>query len=389
MANTIKVFHKTAPNGRVSCYLSRRDFVETRDQIEPVDGVVVVSNDYLKGRSIFAQVRVTYQFGQEEDEILGNYYHKEVDLVRKKVYPSSESCKPTEIQDRLIARLGSNAYPFTVSLPANSPESVTLEPGGKDKLIGVTYDLRLYAANNEEEEAHKRNTVNFNVRKIRIVNMKTKNHHSQVNVYKTFLMPPGHLDIEVSLNKDIYYHGQQIDGAFFINNKSKKIVKYAKCEVVQHLECTMNNYFFSQTVANLDTHEGFPVVPGTDNQKSFRLVALASTLNNRLGIALDGRYRDEDVNLPSSTLTSPEQDLNDTMGVLVSYSVRVTFNCGSIGGNVSVEVPFRLVHSPCPEEKKMLKRTQSVESYSEDGIVFEDFTRLRRGQSISDGTSYA
>lgn len=52
----VKVFKKTTPNGKVTVYLGKRDFVDHLDFCDPVDGIIVVDTDYLKGRKIYSQV---------------------------------------------------------------------------------------------------------------------------------------------------------------------------------------------------------------------------------------------------------------------------------------------------------------------------------------------
>lgn len=43
--------------GKVTVYLGKRDFIDHLDSVDPIDGVVVVDSDYLKGRRIYGQVR--------------------------------------------------------------------------------------------------------------------------------------------------------------------------------------------------------------------------------------------------------------------------------------------------------------------------------------------
>jgi arrestin-2 len=64
------------------------------------------------------------------------------------------------------------------------------------------------------------------------------------------------------------------------------------------------------------------------------------------GIALDGHLKDEDVNLASSTMVA-EGKAVEAMGIVVSYSVRVELNCGTLGGALSTDVPLKLLN-PAP-----------------------------------------
>lgn len=64
---------------------------------------------------------------------------------------------------------------------------------------------------------------------------------------------------------------------------------------------------------------------------------------------MDGHLKDEDVNLASSTLISDGKTANDAMGIVISYSIRVKVNCGTLGGELVTDVPFKLMH-PAPGE---------------------------------------
>lgn len=68
---------------------------------------------------------------------------------------------------------------------------------------------------------------------------------------------------------------------------------------------------------------------------------------HEIGIALDGHLKDEDVNLASSTLISDGKTANEAMGIVISYSIRVKVNCGTLGGELVTDVPFKLMH-PAP-----------------------------------------
>lgn len=56
MVVAVKVFKKTTPNGKVTVYLGKRDFIDHVESCDPVDGIVVVDPEYLKGRKVYSQV---------------------------------------------------------------------------------------------------------------------------------------------------------------------------------------------------------------------------------------------------------------------------------------------------------------------------------------------
>ncbi|XP_071523343.1 arrestin homolog [Panulirus ornatus] len=381
MVNAIKVFKKTAPNGKVTAYLSRRDFVDHITHTSPVDGVVVVDHDYLRGRRVYARVAVTYRHGREEDEVMGLHFSKELELVNVEVAPNAGTEERTDVQERLIKKLGANAYAFSVALPQIAPCSVTLESGddASTQPLGVIYDLRLYVADRKEEKPHKRNSVSFAVRRVQFANLRLSSRQPQTLVSKGFTLSPGRLNLEVSLTREVYSHGQSIDGHLSINNSSKKTVKTIMAEVVQHVEVTMTNNSCSRVVASLESREGCPITPGANLTKTFSLTPLASSNQKRFGIALDGHMKDQDANLASSTLVAAGKNVNDALGIIVSYSLRVKLNCGAIGGELTADLPFKLMHPDPSTQRAPLRKTQSS-----DNLEFEEFARLRRGQSVID-----
>jgi len=382
MVNAVKVFKKTAPNGKVTAYLGRRDFVDHVSHTSPVDGVVVVDHDYLRGRRVYARVAVTYRYGREEDEVMGLHFSKEMELVNTEVAPNNVGdVEVNDVQERLIKKLGANAYPFSVSLPQASPCSVTIDSGDdySNQPLGVVYDMKLYVSDRKDERPHKRNSVSFAVRKVQYASAETSCRQPQTLVSKGFTLSPGKMNLEVSLDKDVYFHGQNVEAKVSVNNASKKTVKNMKCDVVQHVEVTMTNNHFSRVVASLESREGCPITPGSNLTKNFSMAPVASSNKRRSGIALDGTTKDQDANLASSTLVAAGKNVNDALGIVVSYSLRVKLNCGAIGGDLTADLPFKLVHPDPTLSKATLKRMQST-----DNFEFEEFSRLRRGESVAD-----
>jgi hypothetical protein len=42
--------------GKITVYLGKRDFIDHLDYVDPIDGIIVIENDYLQGRRVFGQV---------------------------------------------------------------------------------------------------------------------------------------------------------------------------------------------------------------------------------------------------------------------------------------------------------------------------------------------
>lgn len=396
MVVAVKVFKKSAPNGKITVYLGKRDFIDHVEHVDPVDGVIVLDQDYLRGRKVYGQLITTYRYGREEDEVMGVKFSKEMVLLKEQIYPMVNSkMEMTPMQERLVKKLGANAYPFMFHFPTMAPSSVTLQAGEDDqgKPLGVEYSIKIYVGEDEEEKGHKRSTVTLLIKKLQHAPATRGRRLPSSLVSKGFTFSQGKINLEVTLDREIYYHGEKIAANIVVTNNSRKTVKSIKCFVVQHCEVTMVNAQFSKHIASLETREGCPITPGASFTKSFFLVPLASSNKDRRGIALDGHLKDEDVNLASSTLISEGKSHSDAMGIIISYSLRVKLNCGTLGGELQTDVPFKLL-TPAPgtidrERVNALKKMKSIERHryenshyadDDDNIVFEDFARLRMNE---------
>ncbi|XP_068630508.1 arrestin homolog [Battus philenor] len=393
----VKVFKKTTPNGKVTVYLGKRDFIDHVDYCDPIDGVVVVDTEYLKGRKVYSQLVTTYRFGREEDEVMGVKFSKEMVIGQEQVVPMINSkMELTPVQEKLLKKLGPNAFPFTFSFPEMSPSSVTLQPAEEDqgKPMGVEYCVRTYVAESEDQKSHKRSSVTLAIKKLQHASASRGRRLPSSLVSKGFTFSNGKISLEVTLDKEIYYHGEKIAANLIVSNNSRKSVRNIRCMVVQHVEITMINSQFSRHVASLESREGCPVTPGASLSKTFYLVPLARSNKDIRGVALDGHLKEDDVNLASSTLVCEGKCPADAIGIVVSYSVRVKLNCGTLGGELVTDVPFKLLHpaegSVERQRFNAMKKMQSIERHryenslyaneEEDNIVFEDFARLRMNE---------
>ncbi|KAH8860420.1 Beta-arrestin-1 [Schistosoma japonicum] len=272
-----RVFKKSSPNGKITTYLCKRDFIDSLADVDPIEGVVLVDPEYVKGRKVFTHVLSAFRYGREDLDVLGLTFRKDLYLASAQVYPpiyatetdksgkillnpastavcggskspqnshDAEFSKVTEdslhhgtlpltrLQERLIKKLGNNAFPFYFKLPADAPASVTLQPGPNEngKPCGVDYELRTYVAETSDEKLQKRNAVRLAIRKLTYAPEEPAPQPSAV-VLKEFIMSPGTLRLEVSLNKEKYYHGESIEINVLVDNNSNKTVKKIKLSV--------------------------------------------------------------------------------------------------------------------------------------------------------------
>lgn len=112
MVVNFKVFKKSSPNGKVNLYMGKRDFIDHVSAVEPVEGIVVLDNEYIRDhRKVFGQIVCSFRYGREEDEVMGLNFQKELFLASEQIYPPQEKSekKLSKIQERLLKKLGDGA----------------------------------------------------------------------------------------------------------------------------------------------------------------------------------------------------------------------------------------------------------------------------------------
>uniref|UniRef100_A0A9J8CD18 Arrestin, beta 2a n=1 Tax=Cyprinus carpio carpio TaxID=630221 RepID=A0A9J8CD18_CYPCA len=313
-----RVFKKSSPNCKLTVYLGKRDFVDHLDHVDPVDGVILVDPEYLKDRKVFVTLTCAFRYGREDLDVLGLSFRKDLYIYTFQAYPPiPEESKPhSHLQERLLKKMGQNAYPFHFTIPQNLPCSVTLQPGPEDtgKACGVDFEIRAFCAKTTEEKNHKRNSVRLMIRKVQYAPEKP-GPQPMVEMTRSFLMSDRSLHLEASLDKELYYHGEPISVNVHVTNNSTKTVKRVK--ISGELQPTLTMCICSVSVSCSDQ---------VASSSTFcKVYTLTPTLNNnreKRGLALDGKLRHEDTNLASSTIVKDVSN-KEVLGVLVSYRVKV------------------------------------------------------------------
>ncbi|XP_072939760.1 beta-arrestin-1 isoform X2 [Epargyreus clarus] len=416
-----RVFKKSSPNGKITVYLGKRDFVDHITHVDPIDGVVLIDPEYVKERKVFGHVLAAFRYGREDLDVLGLTFRKDLYLAAEQIYPATSTPKRplTRLQERLVRKLGPAAHPFYFELPPHCPASVTLQPapGDTGKPCGVDYELKAFVADTQDDKPHKRNSVRLAIRKIMYAPSK-QGEQPSVEVSKEFMMSPNKLYLEASLDKELYHHGENIAVNVHIANNSNRSVKRIKVSVRQFADiCLFSTAQYKCTVAEAESEElstwkkitlpfiglfskkvalksleGCPVGPGFTLSKVFTLTPLLANNKDKWGLALDGQLKHEDTNLASSTLI-PDPTQRENLGIIVQYKVKVKLCLGPLGGDLSAELPFILMH-PKPEEEPPRAAPEPAPHIAhdliqldphpdengqeqDDDIIFEDFARLR------------
>ncbi|KAG7169719.1 Arrestin-like 4 [Homarus americanus] len=363
MVFSFHVFRKSAPNGKVSVYVGRRDYTDHLTHVDPIDGMVWLEKDYVKDRRVFAQVVMTYRYGREEDEVMGLTFAREVVVA--------------SAQERLQKKLGTNSYPFHLELPRNAPASVTIQQGKEEtgRPCGVHWELRVFVGTSNDEQPHRRSCVRLLVRRMQYAPAK-QGRQPMASCAKEFLLSPGKLHLQVTLDRQIYYHEEAIGMTVNVTNNSNKQVKKVKVSVVQLCDVSLGpTGQIRNTICSIESQVGCPVVPGSSLTRTFRLSPTLKDHRQRRGIAMEGRLKVEDTNLASSTLfTNPSH--RDQFGVVVSYVVRVKLTMGTLAGELIAEAPFTLMNPP-PDDYLALVKDGRQESLDETTrLVIEECRRM-------------
>lgn len=206
------------------------------------------------------------------------------------------------------------------------------------------------------------------------------------------MLSPGKLTLELSLDREQYFHGDKILAHVVVTNHSKKTVRSVKVSVIQHTEVTLVSGHYSKTVASVELREGCPICPGSSYAKEFIMCPSAVENKDRRGIALDGMLKETD----SMLATSTKNTSSETIGIIISYVVRARLYMGAIGGDLHADVPFTFARlEPGAEtgvgstNEELLQKKQAIiqtqrrlrkqmtREMSAD-LVFEDFARMRQ-----------
>ncbi|KAL0276232.1 UNVERIFIED_CONTAM: hypothetical protein PYX00_003841 [Menopon gallinae] len=264
-----------------------------------------------------------------------------------------------------MKRLGPNAHPFTMTVTNLAPPSVQLVPAKEynGAPIGTSYDIRAYIADRPEEKLQRRSTVRMAIRVVQraagkiapkepvadqtITPISTivEQAPPRALVDKPFLLSDGKVELEASLNKAVYNHGESVSVTVQVRNNSGKTVRRIKVFVVQFVDvCMFSNGKFKNIVAMVNSKEECPLAPWTSLTKSYTLQPAKGATKN--WIALEDSFTKTGAVL-ASTVTCPSKNPEDrnVFAIYVSYYVKVKIVISPMGGELSVKLPFTLIHA--------------------------------------------
>lgn len=355
-----KIYKKSSRNGSIALYLGKRDFVDHVESVDVVDGVIKIESSDLGGRKVWASLTCAFRYGREDLDVIGLSFRKDIWVQHLQVYPPTSDPKPanTHVQEALMKKVGEDGQPFTFELPTNLPCSVTLQPGPGDagKACGVDFEVKAYLAleaDDPEELVEKRDTARLIIRKIQFAPDRLGDGH-KAHISRQFIMSERPIHLEASTEKELHYHGDPIPISVKINNESNKTVKKIKIAITQTTDVVL---YSADKYSKLVLCEEYDeqVEPAGALEREYRVIPLLANNMEKRGLALDGKLKDEDTNLASSTIIRTGMD-KEILGILVSYCIKVTavvsgsgFLSSLTSSDVTVELPLVLM-SPKPAD---------------------------------------
>ncbi|KAF4022029.1 hypothetical protein G4228_013092 [Cervus hanglu yarkandensis] len=336
------IFKKISRDKSVTIYLGKRDYIDHVERVEPVDGVVLVDPELVKGKRVYVSLTCAFRYGQEDIDVIGLSFRRDLYFSQVQVFPPvGASGATTKLQESLIKKLGANTYPFLLTS------------------CGVDFEIKAFATHStdmEEDKIPKKSSVRLLIRKVQHA-PREMGPQPRAEASWQFFMSDKPLRLAVSLSKEIYYHGEPIPVTVTVTNSTEKTVKKIKVLVEQVANVVLySSDYYIKPVAAEETQEKVP--PNSSLTKTLTLVPLLANNRERRGIALDGKIKHEDTNLASSTIVKEGID-KTVMGILVSYQIKVKLTVSGhehpdrsasfVSSEVATEVPFRLMH-PQPED---------------------------------------
>nr|CAD7456311.1 unnamed protein product [Timema tahoe] len=265
-----------------------------------------------------------------------------------------------------------------------------------DNIISLIDDPTV-PAERADEKLHRRSTVRMGIRVVqRAVPAEEEGEQPgpppHASVDKPFLLSDGRVELEASLERAVYSHGEPLLVNVAVHNNSSKTVRRIKVGssgtvkinldvpfpanqdynsaslstwlhdrvlrvretilfsvrqvfVVQHVDvCMFSNGKFKNVVALINSREECPLGPGSSLSKTYTMSPAKGATKN--WIALEDSFSKAGASLASTVncaSNSPED--RNVFAIYVSYYVKVKLLIGAMGGELALKLPFTLMHS--------------------------------------------
>uniref|UniRef100_A0A3B3R1B8 Arrestin-C n=1 Tax=Paramormyrops kingsleyae TaxID=1676925 RepID=A0A3B3R1B8_9TELE len=340
---------------QISLYLGRRDFVDRIDTVDTVGESSLLYDPWLL--LVLVQLACAFRYGRDDLDVIDLSFKRHIWSQTIQVYPATGEADlaTTPTQEILVKKAGDQGHPFTFTLPKDLPCSVSIQPAARHagKPCGVDFEVKAYIGNEQDGLKEKEDNIDscsFIIRKIQYAPSRTS-AGPRASIKKRFLMCTKAVFLEASLDKEVYCHGEPISITVKINNNTGKVVKKIRITIDQTTDVLL--YSADKYTTSILYEEFADQVHGnTTFEKVYQVTPLLGNNKDKLGLALDGKLKDEDTDL--------------ILGILVSYKIK-TILMVSRGGfylpcpirDVSVELPL-VPMSPKPAGENLSCENQGT-----------------------------
>jgi len=209
-------------------------------------------------------------------------------------------------------------------------------------------------ADNPDEKIERKDRARLIVRKIQYAPSQI-GPGLKAEICKSFMMSDKPVHLEISMDKDLFYHGEAVPIHIKVRNESNKTVNKIRVTVDQQTDVVLyQSDKYTKCVHSQEFAE--TVNPEANLETSVLITPLLATNPDKKGVAVDGRLKDDDTNLASTTMLRSGMD-QSVMGMLVTYKIKVNLMVaggGLLGGlmtsDITAEMPLMLMH-PKPKEE--------------------------------------
>ncbi|KAH8039731.1 hypothetical protein HPB51_008324 [Rhipicephalus microplus] len=173
---------------------------------------------------------------------------------------------------------------------------------------------------------------------------------------KDFPLNAGKLVVEASLEKELYFHGEEIVVKINVQNHSQKTVKHIKVSILQVVDiCMFSTGRWKVCVATANgSKDDCPVPPGSTVERRVSVTPSLEENRQKYGVFVES-YKGDDVHcLASSTMIEFHSRLDCSHQSVSLLLAKVKVYLGTLSslsgrGEMACFVPFLLMH-PRPAE---------------------------------------
>uniref|UniRef100_A0A8D3DM31 Arrestin-C n=1 Tax=Scophthalmus maximus TaxID=52904 RepID=A0A8D3DM31_SCOMX len=307
----------------------KRDYVDHVNSVDRVDGVVKLNPADFKDRKVFVQLACAFRYGSDDLDVMGLCFRKDIWIQIVQIYPATDKPTLTAMHDTLLKKAGDDAVPFSFEESAVYSFLPLITDVGffffafALQACGVDFEVKTYLAmekSNPDEKIEKKDTARLIIRKVQFAPTQV-GAGPKTELCKSFMMSDKPVYLEASMEKDLYFHGEEIPIKIKVNNESNKTVKKIRILVEQTTDIVLYSAD-KYTKAVLSQEFGEAVDPSGTFEKTLTIIPLLAENKEKRGLSLDGRLKDEDTNLASSTMLRDRVE-NDVLGILVSYKIKI------------------------------------------------------------------